>query len=331
MRASWEVLGARARGLATHLLAGEGLRGVERASTLAELAHALRDTPYARFLGPRDAGPAALELAIARSVAERMGLLARWAAPDAEALHPIFVGQDARNVRDIARGIVGALTPVQRIASAMPTPSLGRKELDALARADTVGAVAATLVGWGHPLGSALLEEASQAHPDPYRLEAAIAQRAAEEAVKAARRSGRRMRSFVRDDIDARNAVTAVLLAGARTEGEVADFFVEGGSSLSVDDFVRAASANDRAAAAELLAQAVAGTALTAPLRERPASPAALSARILSARIDELARRGRQEPLSAAPVLLFVLRLHREAGLVRRALWGAALAGERRP
>ena len=331
MRASWEVLGARARGLATHLLAGEGLRGVERASTLAELAHALRDTPYARFLGPPDAGPAALELAIARSVAERMRLLARWAAPDAEALHPIFVGQDARNVRDIARGIVGALTPVQRIASAMPTPSLGRKELEVLARADSVGAVAAALVGWRHPLGSALLEEASQAHPDPYRLEAALARCAADEAAKAARRGGSRMRSFVSEDIDARNAVTAVLLAGARTEGDAADFFVEGGSSLSVDDFVRAASAPDRAAAAELLTQAAAGTVLAAPLRERPASPAALSARILSARIDELVRRGRQEPLSAVPVLLFVLRLRREARLVRRAIWGAALAGGRGP
>ena len=330
MKAPWEVLGARARGLATHLLAGERLREAERAMSIAELMHALRDTPYARVMGPREAGPAVVELAVARSVAERMELLARWAAPDTEALRPIFLGEDARNVRNIVRGIVGALTPEQRLASAMPTPSLGRKELEALARSDSVGAVAATLVGWGHPLGSALLEEASQAHPDPFRLEAALAKRAAEEAGRAARHGGRLMRSFVREDIDAHNAVTAVLLAGARTETEPADLFVEGGSSLSVDDFVRAASATDRAAAAELLATATAGSVLAAPLRERPVSPAALSARIVAARIDELASRGRQEPLSAAPVLLFVLRLHREAHSVRRALWGAALAREDR-
>jgi vacuolar-type H+-ATPase subunit C/Vma6 len=330
VRASWEVLGARARGLGTHLLAGERLREVERATSIGGLMHALRDTPYARVMGPREAEPAQVEAAVTRSVAERMGLLARWTAADPRALRPIFIGQDARNVRDILRGIVGALTPEQRLASAMPTPSLGRKELEALARSESVGAVAATLVGWGHPLGSALLDEASQAHPDPFRLEAALAKRTAEEAVKASRRGGRLMRSFVREDIDAHNAVTALLLAGARTEGEPADLFVEGGSSLSVDDFVRAASATDRGAASTLLATATAGSVLAAPLRERPVSPAALSARIMAARIDDLARRGRQEPLSAAPVLLFVLRLHREARIVRRALWGAALAGEGR-
>jgi vacuolar-type H+-ATPase subunit C/Vma6 len=329
--ASWEALGARARGLSTHLLSSERVRSVEQAMSLPELDHALRDTPYVRHLGSRDAWPVTVEIAVARSVAERMSTLARWAGPSGGALRPVFIEQDARNVRDILRGVVGGLAPEQRIAGALPTPALGRKELETLARADSAGAVAATLVEWVHHLGSALLEEASRRQPDVYRLEAALARQAGAEATLAARKGGKPMRAFVREGIDADNAVTAVLLAGVRTEGDAADLFVEGGSSLGVDDFVRAAAAPNRVAASDLLARAAAGTVLERPLRDRPATPSALSARILGARIDALAHRSRLEPLTAVPVLLFVLRLRREAQLVRRALWGAALTGGRAP
>jgi vacuolar-type H+-ATPase subunit C/Vma6 len=331
MSPSWEALAARARGLSTHLLAPEHGRQVERAGTLAEVAHALRDTPYARFLPPGDPGAAALELAVVRSLAERMALLARWAGREADTLRAIYLAQDAQSIRDVVRGLLGGLPPERRIAGAIPTPFLGRKELETLARAESAGAVAATLVAWGHPLGSALLEEAGRKHADPYRLEAALARRAAEETSRAARKAGRRMRAFVRDEIDAGNAVTALLLVGARAEGDLADFFIEGGSAFSRDAFVEAASSPDRVAATEVLAKASAGTTLAAALRDGSAAPAAFAARILSARIERLAREKRVQPVTAVPVLLFVLRLRREARLVRRALWGAALAGGRSP
>jgi V/A-type H+-transporting ATPase subunit C len=329
VKTSWGTLAARARGLSTHLLADGPGRALERSDSLVELTHLLRDTPYARFLGAGEPGAAALERAVARSLAERMTLLARWAGPDAGLLRPIYVEQDARNVRDIVRGLVGGLAPEHSVASAVPTPLLGRRELEALAGAESPGSAAATLAVWGHPLGPALLEEARRRHPDPFRMEAALARAAAAEALRAARRGGRRLRAFVREEVDAGNAVHAVLLAGARTEGEVADLFVEGGSAVTREQFTRAASAPDRVEAAAILADATAGTTLSTPLRERPLTPAALADRILGARIDGLARRGRQEPLSAVPVLLFVLRLRREAQLVRRALWAVALSGGR--
>jgi V/A-type H+-transporting ATPase subunit C len=329
VKTSWGTLAARARGLSTHLLDDEPARALERSGSLVELAHLLRDTPYARFLGAGEPGASGLELAVARSLAERMALLARWAGPDAGLLRPIYVEQDARNVRAIVRCLVGGLAPEHRVASAIPTPFLGRRELEALARAESPGSMAATLAVWGHPLGPALLEEARRRHPDPFRLEVALARAAAGEALHAARRAGRRVRAFVREEVDAGNAVHAVLLAGARTEGDMADFFVEGGAAVTREQFTRAASAPDRVEAAAILADATAGTALPAPLRGRPLTPAALADRIQAARIDGLARRGRQEPLSAVPVLLFLLRLRREAQLLRRALWAAALSGGR--
>lgn len=293
--------------------------------TIAELDRVLQGTPYALFLGPGGGAAVAMEVAITRSLAQRMRVLARWAGPDARALRPVFIEQDARNIRAILRGVIGGLPSEQRMSSVIPTPLLGRKELEALARAESAGSVAATLAAWRHPLGPALLAEASRKHPDPFRLEASLAHRLANEVSRAARSGGGSMRAFVREELDASNAVAAVLLAAARTEGDLVDFFVEGGSGLGADDFARAASAPDGTTAAELLANATAGTLLAGPLREPSSTAAALSARILEARIGELTRRSRVEPLSAAPVLLFVLRLRREAQLVRRALWAAAL------
>jgi vacuolar-type H+-ATPase subunit C/Vma6 len=239
----------------------------------------------------------------------------------------VFIEQDARNVRDILRGIVGALTPEERTAGAIPTPALGGKQLAVLARLHSPAEVAEKLVAWDHPLGSALLDEAGTSRPDLLRLETALARRSATVAARASRKGGRRMREFVRESIDARNAETALLLVAARAETESAEFFVDGGASLSREELARAASAGDPASAADMLASASRGSALAPALGAAPAKPAALSGRILAARIAAYTKRARQEPLTAIPVLLFVLRLQREARAVRRALWAVTLAG----
>ncbi len=330
MRPSWEALGARARGLSAHLLADERVHEIEQAGDLAELLRRLRGTPYERWLPAHGGASTALETAVVRSLADRMSTLSRWACGDARALLPLFLEQDARTIRTILRGTVGGLTPEQRMSDALPTPLLGRRALEALARSESAGAVAATLAGWGHPFGSALMEEAGRTHPDLLRVESALARRLATETLSAARRSSRRMLEFVRQGIDADNVVAALLLAGTQREGEPLDYFLEGGIVLRRDDFARAAHAPDRAGSAEILAGATRGTPFAAALSELPPTPAAAAARILTARIDEMSAIGRVEPLSGAPVLLFVLRLRREAWQLRRALWLAALTGGRR-
>ena len=137
MRPAWEALGARARGLATHLLSDERARALEQAASPAELLQQLRGTAYERHLPAHEAAGDALDAGITRSLGDRMSTLARWAGQDGRALLPIFLEQDARNVRAIVRGLVGTMTPEQRLADAVPTPLLDRRALEALARAES--------------------------------------------------------------------------------------------------------------------------------------------------------------------------------------------------
>jgi len=323
-------MAARAWGLSTHLLGAERSIAVERTGDVAGLLRELKGTPYERWLPSHESGATAIETAVTRSVADRLATLARWGAADVRALGAVFVEQDARNIRAIVRGIVGGLTPERRVADAVPTPLLDRRALEALSRVEVPGAVAAMLTAWGHPLGSALLDEASRTHPDLHRLEAALARRLAEVALTSAKRAGRRVEDFVREGIDADNVVTALLLSGTAREGPARDAFLPGGVRLGLDDFWRAADAPDRALAAQVLVRATRGTPFALALREPPWSPAAVAGRLLSSRVDRLAAERRLEPLSAVPVLLFVLRLRGEASELRRALWRASLTGGRR-
>lgn len=328
MKPRWEALGARSRGLRTHLLTDERLGRVGRATSMADLTHELRETPYGRFLPPpREVAARAVELAIVRSLADRMATLARWDGPDGKALAVVYLEQDMRNVRHVLRGAVGALGSEQRLAGCIPTPTLDRKALELLARAESPGAIAATLVAWDHPLGSAILEASEKAHPDLFRLETALARHLASEASDAAKRAGRHVRHYVSESLDDHNVVTALVLAGARSESAPGELFVEGGSALDAEGFAAAAAADGPLSAAEILAAATRGTLFEAPLGEPSASPSRVSTRIVAARIRRLAREERLEPVSAAPVLLFILRLRDEARRVREALWGVALAG----
>jgi vacuolar-type H+-ATPase subunit C/Vma6 len=303
------------------------MRRVEGTASLTELAHELEGTAYARFLPPRVSGAEALETGISRSLADRLETLARWAGPGGRLLTVIFLEQDVQNVRVLVRGAAGGLGSDQRLAGTIPTPALPRRALERLARADTPAAIAATLTAWAHPLGSALLTEADKGHSDPFRMEVALARRFAEEAPRASSTGGGHMRRFVAESLDGQNLVTALLLAGARSETPARDLFVEGGAALSRESFVRAAEAEDRTRAAAALAAGMRGEPLSRPLEDSLPSPAALTVGIASDRIERRRSAARLEPVSPLPVLLFVLRLREEARRLRRALWRAAVSG----
>lgn len=316
----------------SHLLDDERMGRIERSPGFSELTHQLRETAYGPFLPPpRDSGPGGVEAGMIRSLGARMATLARWAGPGGDGLLPLFLEQDASNVRTILRGIAGAVGPDRRLAGSVPTPSLDRKALEQLARSRTAGSLAATLTTWGHPLGASLLEEAGEAHVDLFRLEVALNRGYAEAASEAARRAGPHMRRFVSESLDVRNALAALTLVGARTEGDPLELFVEGGELLGREDFARAAAAVDRTSAAEVIERAAAGSLLAEALAEPPFTAAALSSRTREARIRRLEREGRTDPISALPVLLLVLRLRSESVRLRHALWAAAAAGGVRP
>jgi hypothetical protein len=145
------------------------------------------------------------------------------------------------------------------------------------------------------------------------------------EALRAAERHGGPLvRAFVRDSVAARNVVTALLLAGARTESPTDEYFLEGADRPTLDTFRRAASAASRVECADVLGTASAGTFLAGPLATAGTSASTFARAVLAARVDHLWRQQRTHPLSAAPVLLFVLRLRLESEIVRRSIWSAS-------
>jgi vacuolar-type H+-ATPase subunit C/Vma6 len=331
MSVHWEAIGARAGGLSAHLLPDEKLERLGRVPGIADLVRELEGTPYAPFLPARGGSTGAIELGVTRSLAHRVATLARWAARAGadRALSPLFLELDVANVRVVLRGVLGELTTEQRLSGAIPTPTLGRRPLEVLAGADSVGAVAASLVAWGHPLGPPLLSAVRRVRPDLFGLEAVLLRCWAGHASSVARSGGPALVRFVADTIDAQNAIAALVLAGAHAEGPPEPLFVGGGARLGVQDFAAAAAAVDRPGAAERLARPLRGTPLAVALAETAGSPASVSSRVQDAHIERLARERRREPLTVAPVLLFVLRLRREARLVRGALWRVGLTGAR--
>jgi vacuolar-type H+-ATPase subunit C/Vma6 len=302
------------------------VRRLESAVSLGALAHELEGTAYGRFLPPRAEDSRAVETSVLRSIADRFATLARWAGPRGDQLAVVFLEQDVHAVRDLMRGALGGLGPEQRLVGALPTPTLPRKALRVLAGVGTPTGVAATLAAWGHPLGHALVREADDALSDPFQMEVALGRSLGALAPRAARGGGRHVRDFVAESVDGHNVVTAILLAGARSEGVEAEMFVEGGRSLGLDGFLMAAEAPDHAEAVRGLGDYLRGTLFAEALADSAASSAALSSAILSARIHALRTKARLEPVSALPVLHFVLALCREARKVRRTLWRAALS-----
>jgi vacuolar-type H+-ATPase subunit C/Vma6 len=324
MSASWDVLAVRARGLTTHLLGDEPSAALGRALDERAVARLLRETAYAPFVPAHDTTPEALDRAVSASIAERLRLLARWGGRKPGPLAPIFLAEDARSVRVLLRGIGGAAAPERRLAGTLPTPSLDRRALETLAGVESAGSLAATLAAWGHPYGSPLLEEAGRARPDPFRLELTLARTFVSAAGAAARAGGDVMVDFVRETVASENLVTALLLAGTRTESPAGEFYLEGAHLPDRRAFVLGASAEGREACLDVLGKAMAKTVFAEALAGRPASPVGLARALLDARIRRLERLRRERPLSAVPVLLFALLARREAGRVRRAVWASS-------
>jgi vacuolar-type H+-ATPase subunit C/Vma6 len=307
------------------LLTDVTFREVDRVEDLGALVKALRNTAYGGFVSPRESSAEGVELGIGRTAAARLATLLRWAGSDPEALYPIMLALDVQSVRAILRGILGAVPPERRLPGAVPTPTLGRRSLETLSRSDSVGSVAAALTAWGHPLGSDLLAEAHKVKPDALRMELALIGSFAREASKVAR-DDRVMIRFVREAIDARNVLTALQLSAMRLEGAAGELFVTGGTALQLGAFVRVATTPKAPASMEILAREMKPSPLARALLPPFPGMAELSERIEAIRLEWLRREALVDPLTAAPVLLFVLSSSREAQRLRRALWRVRFA-----
>lgn len=322
MSVAWGDLNARARGLARHL-AGPGV--LRQLADVPDLAGFVRIARSAGLLAP-DAGAQSVlevELALRRAAARRFRLLLRWAGDRSPVIGIVVEDEDRRSVRAILRGAAAGAASEARLAGLVPTPSLPERLLEDLAARPAPAGVAALLSAWGHPFGPAALAAARVEHPDLFRFELAVDRAFATRAVAGARRGGSVLRDFVADTIDDINLKAALVLAAGESEEPPATAFLAGGRRLTRERFLEAVAAGADAGAR--LAAAFAPADVAALLRRHAGDAVALERGLLALRIRRLHQRARTDPLSAAPLLTYLLRLRAEQENLRLLLWGAAL------
>jgi len=326
MTARWEAPNARARGLGTHLLSDEAMSALSTAPDLAAMVALLE---AAGIVIPEEGRltPLAIELGIRRAAANELQRLARWFGDRDAAPGLIFADEDRRSLRAMIRGAAAGASAEARLVGLIPTPSLPERVLAELARQPRVTDVAALLVAWDHPLGSALLSAASATatEPDVLRLELEVDRWFTGRARAAASHGGRTLRRYVEQSIDLDNARTALLLAASDTELPADDFFLSGGRHLSRAAFRDAAKAGSALAASQQLAGPLAAHGVGGLLLQHAGDIARLDEALLRARMSALRLEARLDPLGAAPVLAYVLRLRAQVVALRRCLWGIEL------
>lgn len=320
MRPGCESLVARAAGLRAHLLDPAGRQACGRLHTLGGLARELGARGYPVDATVRDTRE--LETAIRRGAAARLRRLSRW-DPAGHAATILLAPEEVRSLRSLARGALEGVPAEARLAGLIPTPALPPAALDQLARQLTVSEIARLLSRWRSPWAEAFAE-AHGTEPDLLALESRLTRLLARRTLAAATRGCRHLEEFARESIDLLNLRAAVLLSGRADELDPAGLFVAGGR-LTLEAFRRAVAAADATALAARLEPAVADTRLWERLRQYVGQPVLFERTITEWRLARWRRQARTGPLTAAPVIAYVLALQDEVTALQRMVWSIAL------
>ncbi len=324
MTAQWGDVNARAHGLGTHLLSHDRLAGLADAPDLTALGARLADAgvPPSAEGAPT---AAALELAARREAARRLRVLARWLGGRTALLAVVFDEEDCRSIRAILRGAAAGIAAAARLGGLIPTTSLPERALEELAARTNPREVAMLLALWRHPFGAPLLAVTDAEHPDLARMELALHRCFAARAVRGARRGGKALRAYVAETLDLLNVSAALLLVGGEHELRLDEVFVDGGAALTRAVWLRAASAPGPAEAASLLAAAWRTPGFADAVRLAGRDPHRSEQLLLQSRLRTWHHRARQDPLGAAPVLEYLLRLRAQLLQLRVLVWATAL------
>lgn len=324
MRIDWGELGARARGLGTRLLDGSSLRSLAGAEDLPSLAAALDRQDGWPADRDRPAAPG-LDRAIREREAHLLHLLLRRARRGRR-LSALWAEDELRTLRVLVRGAAAGVPPERRLAGLLPLPGLDGDVLSEAAGADGPAAVAEALDAAGHPAARDLrsaLEGGAGA--DLFRLEGAVARGVLDRTVRSAGRAGGGLRSFAADGVDLVNAWTALLAPGWRGEAAADDLFVSGGGRLDREAFRSAAAEEDADRRRLRVAEGLSGGPLAEPFADLAVPVGALEREALRSRVRAAGSAALADPLSAAPVIAFRLRLRAETADLRRIARGVGL------
>jgi vacuolar-type H+-ATPase subunit C/Vma6 len=306
------MLITRARGLSSHLVPREALETLANAADLPSLAKELATFDLEPPGEPLDLP--ALERAIRRTAGRHLRTLQRWRGDLPDALTLFFAMEDRRSLRALIRGALQGAPLEARLAGLLSTPSLPERALTELARQPTPQAVIAHLVLLQHPSARRLAAVATTT--DLFAIESALLAAFADQA-RAIREPT--LADFVHASIDLGNAQNALLFSsGAR---DVEPVFIDGGAALTREAFFSVAKATSRSEALDHLRKGP----LSARFPIGADDAANVERAFLADTLAQLARQARREPLGAAPVLRFLLRLEAQSRDLRTLAWGAVL------
>lgn len=332
MSPRWEDVNARARGLGTHLLARGDLDALARQADLPALADALGRAGIVPLGDQGTEGAPALERGIRHWAGALLGILGRWVGERSAALPLVFDLEDRRSLRALFRGAVAGAPADRRLAALLPTPALPERALETLAALPTVESIAALVSAWRHPFAKGLAEVTKGGAPDLLAIERALGRVALASAVRSAVRSGsRQLRVLVAEGIDLENVTQALVLARAGETAPPAEWFLAGGTLLTLEDFTEALGMKVPAEAGRRLAKVFTGTPFAQAILEGAADPARLETDLLARRIALLAERVRVAPLEPLTTLWVAFRIRAQVIDLQRVVWTIALGAPRPP
>ena len=316
---------ARARGLATHLIARPTLETLADADSVESFTHRLSRVHAAIHPIAAAGEVVAVERAIRDAAARPLVTLRRWQHRAPNALDVFAAYQDRRSLRALLRGAAAGAPLERRVAGLVPTPSLPHSALLELGRCATPLEVVRHLIELGHDDADRLLMIVGGTPADLLSTEIALLRAFAERVVRIADRGDHVLRAFVDSVMDVANAQHALLVAGGPRDLNVADLFVRGGRWLSLTAFAAVATAVSTEGALTALAAAVGRSPLAAWLPVLTGDLAHLDRAFLIGSLAELTSAMRREPLSSAAVLRLLLLIDAQSRDLRALAWGAAL------
>jgi vacuolar-type H+-ATPase subunit C/Vma6 len=225
----------------------------------------------------------------------------------------------------VLRGVEHSEPPAQLLSLLTPTAELDDAALRELVAQRSVRDVVALLATWGSRY-AAPLEDAMPRKPrvpDPLALELALERFRYADALSVAAHEGaegRLVTSLVRSMIDFTNATTLLKIAG---HGAPSELFVPGGRALSLARFTKLAALPAHEAEAAIAADRALrlGPAFSGGRLDPFRVEGLITARLRAA----LARPAREEPLSVAVPLLYLIDRREELRAIRVVLEGTEL------
>ena len=316
-------LNARVRGMSTRLLAGEVYPALLDTGDLESFAARLSEAPNYRREIERERADAggldihAVEAALLAAYAEDVRKVRQIGAGRPRALVDIFLSRyDLHNVRTLVRGVLRGRPADQIRRGTLPLGAFTKADLEELAAAGDLPALAATLVTWGMPFGEVLrgLLRQYSGEGDLLRFDSALDGAWYPWAIARATAigGGEDLAATLAAEVDLRNIVSLLKLARQGAEAAHAREFIIEGGTLKRRLLAEIAEAQDLRAALDVVGRTRYGEALGGVDFGGTATVSAVERLVERLLVRNFSRLFRKDPLGFPTMLGYLWRRHAE-------------------